>query len=375
MITSKHSRGARGPHAASPSWRRIAVAAALAVLVAMPLAGCSGGGEPVGQQPKEVRAEVTVAQRTQIPRTVTATGELRAENTVEVATRMMGVVREVMVREGQAVVAGECLVRIDETDVLAQKRQAEAALAEARAVLANAETNLARFERLFAEQSVSRSQLDDVRTGRDRARAAAQRAEAALAEIAAHLGYLRVQAPTAGTVTRRLVDPGDMASPGMPLVILEQRNVMKVRAGVSERDIDLIDVGAEVTIAVTSLGQQVFTAPVARITPAANPLSRTFDIEAYLPNEDGRLRTGMFARVDVPVGTREAVLAPSEAVHARGQLTGVWLVDEQDTIRLRWVRTGRRVGGDVEIISGLLGGETVVLRADLPLVEGDKVVR
>lgn len=366
MTTIQRSRGAR------------LLAGALSALVgALLLSGCGGGGnEPAAHQPKEVRAETTTAQRTHIPRMVTATGELLAQNTVEVATRMMGHVREVLVREGQTVAAGECLVRIDDTDVLAQQRQAEAALAEARAVLQNAETNLTRFERLFAENSVSRSQLDDVRTGRDRARAAVQRAEAGLAEVNVHLGYLRVQAPTAGTVTRRLVDPGDMANPGMPLVILEQRNVMKVRAGISERDIDLVDVGAEVQVAVTSLGTgAVFAAPVARITPAANPMSRTFDLEAYLPNVDGRLRSGMFARVEVPVGQRDAVLVPREALHLRGQLTGVWLVDEQGTARLRWVRTGREVGDQVEVIAGLLGGETVVLRADLPLVEGDRVVR
>lgn len=350
-------------------------AAGLLLSLGLLLSGCGGADEPARYEPKQVRAELVEALRTSVPRTVTATGELRAENTVEVATRMMGHVREVLVREGDRVEAGQSLVRIDDTDVLAQRRQAQAALAEAQAVLANAETNLARFERLFAEKSTSRAQLDDVRTGRDRARAGVQRAQAAVAEIDVHLGYLRVQAPTDGTVSRRLVDPGDMARPGMPLVILEQRNVMKVRAGLAEQDIDLIRVGADVRVKVTSLEQTVHTVPIARINPAASPMSRTFDLEAYLPNQDGRLRSGMFARVEVSVGAREAVLVPTEALHRRGQLTGVWLVDDTDTVRLRWIRTGRQFGDETEVISGLQGGETVVLRASLPLVEGDKVVR
>ncbi|MDY0109343.1 MAG: efflux RND transporter periplasmic adaptor subunit [Candidatus Krumholzibacteria bacterium] len=352
----------------------IAAAAALAV-IALALGGCGGGDQPASYQPKEVRADVVAALRTSVPRIVMATGELRAQNTVEVSTRMMGHVREVLVREGMQVAAGQCLVRIDDNDVLAQQRQAEAAVAEARAMLDNAETNLARFERLFAENSVSRAQLDDVRTGRDRARAGLQRTEAALAEVGVHLSYLRVQAPAAGTVIRRLVDPGDMASPGMPLVILEQGNVMKVRAGLSERDVDLVNVGAEVRVKVTSLDQAIYTVPVARIIPAANPQSRTFDLEAYLPNDDRRLRSGMFARVEVPIGARDAILVPREALHLRGQLTGVWIVDETETAHLRWIRTGREVGDEIEIVSGLQGGETLVLRSDLPLVEGDKVVR
>jgi RND family efflux transporter MFP subunit len=360
---------------ATPRVLRLILPTVLVAGLGFVLGGCGGADEPASYQPKEVRVELVTALRTGVPRIVTATGELQAQNTVEVATRMMGHVREVLVRDGEVVEAGQCLVRIDDTDVLAQLRQAQAARAEAQAVLDNAETNLARFERLFAENSVSRAQLDDVRTGRDRARAGLQRAEAMMAEIEVHLGYLRVQAPTAGTVARRLVDPGDMANPGMPLIILEQSNIMKVRAGLSERDVDLVNVGGEVRVKVTSLDQIVHTVPVARIIPAVNPMSRTFDLEAYLPNEDGRLRSGMFARVEVPVGTREAILVPTEALHRRGQLTGVWLVNETETAHLRWIRTGRELGDEVEVVSGLQGGETLVLRADLPLVEGDKVVR
>jgi len=124
---------------------------ALLVVLTIALAGCGGGNEPASYQPKEVRAEIVVAARTTVPRTVMATGELEAQNSVEVSTRMMGHVREVLVREGEKVTAGQCLLRIDDTDMLARKRQAEAAIAEARAVLENAETNLARFERLYAE--------------------------------------------------------------------------------------------------------------------------------------------------------------------------------------------------------------------------------
>lgn len=347
----------------------------LTVTLALAVAGCGSNDEPARYQPKTVNVDVVTAARTVIPRIVMATGTIEAENSVEVSTRLMGHVREVLVREGQTVQTGEVLVRIDDTDMQARKRQAEAGIAEAQAVLDNAETNLERFRRLYAENSVSKSQLDDVRTGRDRALAGLQQAQAMLSEVEVQLEYLRIVAPTSGTVTRRLVDRGDMANPGMPLVMLEQNNIMKVRAGLSERDVDLVDVGAEVRVRVTSLDQATFTVPVARVLPAANPMSRTFDLEAYLPNDDGRLKSGMFARVEVPVGTREAVLVPTVAVHERGQLSGVWVVDDTDTAHLRWIRTGREIGDEVEVLSGLAGGDVVVLQAELPLVEGDKVVR
>ncbi len=347
----------------------------LTVAALVPLAGCGGGpDEPAAYHPKEVRADLVTVDRTRIPRIVTATGELEAENAVEVSTRLMGHVLEVLVRVGERVQTGQVLARIDDTDVQARKRQAEAAIAEARAVLENAETNLARFERLYQEKSVSRSQLDDVRTGRDRAAAGLDRAEAALDEVEVQLDYLRIEAPAPGQVTRRLVDPGDMASPGQPLLMLEQTGTMKVRAGLSEKDVDLVAVGKQVTVKISSLEQATYTVPIARIVPVASSMSRTFDLEAYLPNESGRLKSGMFARVEVPVSSREAVMVPREALHARGQLTGVWIVDEEGTTHLRWIRTGQTIGDQVEVISGLQGGEQLVLRADRPLVEGDKVV-
>lgn len=347
----------------------------LSLPVLLALAACGGGGdEPAHYEPKSVPATVVEVERAVIPRVTTATGTIEAENSIEVSTRLMGHVREVLAREGQRVQAGEVLVRIDDTDMQARKRQAEAGIAEAQAVLDNANTNLERFERLFAENSVSRAQLDDVRTGKHRAEAGLKQAQAALAEVDVQLAYLSIKAPSSGTVTRRLVDPGDMANPGAPLVMLEENGIMKVRAGLAERDVDLVDVGAEVTVQVTSLADAEFTVPVARILPAANPMSRTFDLEAYLPNADRRLRSGMFARVKVPVGSREAVLLPTEALHTRGQLTGVWLVNDEQTANLRWIRVGREMGDRIEVLSGLKGGERVVLRADLPLVEGDKVV-
>jgi RND family efflux transporter MFP subunit len=349
-------------------------AGVLLVCLVFAAAGCGGGDEPASYQPKDVRADLVTAARTSVPRIVMATGTVEAQNSVEVSTRLMGHVREVLVREGEIVAAGQCLVRIDDTDMVARQRQAEAAIAEADAVLKNAESYLSRFERLYAEKSASKSQLDDARTGRDRAAAGLARAQAGLSEVEVQLEYLNIQAPTSGMVTRRLVDPGDMASPGQPLVMLEQTGVMKVRAGLGERDVDLVDVGSEVRVKVTSLDQAVFTVPVARIMPAANPMSRTYDLEAYIPNAGGRLKSGMFARVEVPIGSRDAVLVPAAALHQRGQLTGVWLVDDQSTVHLRWIRTGRAIGDEMEVVSGLQGGETLVLLADLPLVEGDKVV-
>ncbi len=360
------------PRTNSPRSRRAALLLAGTLIL---VAGCGGDHEPAQRAAKDVKATVARTRLATVPTTVTAPGSVAGENRVQVSTRMMGWIREVLVREGAQVSAGQALVRIDDIDLQARRSQAQAGIAEAEAVLANAETNLARFEGLYARKSVSKAQLDDVRTGRDRARAGVDAARAGLRDVEVQLGYLAIKAPIGGTVVRRFVDAGNMASPGQPLLEIEQVGTMKVTAGVSERDVNFVAIGDTVTVEVASGADATFRVPVARIVPAANPTSRTFDLEVYLPNPDGRLKSGMFARVLVPVGERRTVLTPAAAIVKRGQLTGVWLVDAQGQARLRWIRTGRAQGDEVEVISGLAGDETVVLSAEQPLEEGDRVVK
>ena len=355
--------------------RNIVTIAVVAAAAAAGLAGCGSGADSAAGGGKEVRAETGQAARVEVPRLVTASGSLEAASTAMVSTRMMGWVKQVHVDAGQHVEKGDPLVSIDDTDLRAKRAQAEAGIAEAKAVLANAETMVARFERLYAEDSVSKAKLDEVTTGRDRAAAGLAMAKAALREVNVHLSYLDIIAPTAGVIARRMVDPGDMANPGMPLLVLEQSAHMKVVAHVGEKDVSAVSAGDPVSVDVTSLPDAVFATTIDRVVPAANPGSRTYDVEARLDNPDGRLKSGMFARMSIPVGTRSAVVVPADAVIQRGQLTGIWIVDDQGRAGLRWVRLGRALDERIEVLSGLAGGETIILTAAAPLAEGDKVVR
>lgn len=356
---------------ATPTTKSLVILAAAAVL----LTGCGGSDDAATARGKDVRAETLRIERGLVPRQVTASGSLEAARTVMVSTRMMGWVKEVHVEAGQTVAQGDPLVSIDEADLIAKKAQAKAGIVEAEAVLASAERMVGRFERLYAEKSVSKSQLEEVQTGRDRAAAGLDMARAGLREVNVHLSYVDIKAPTAGLVARRMIDPGDMANPGMPLLVLEQAAQVKVVAHVGEKDVSNLSAGDPLSVDVTSLPGAVFETTIARVVPAANPGSRTYDVEAYLDNADGRLKSGMFARVNIPVGTREAVMVPTTAVTRRGQLTGVWIMDDQGLARRRWVRVGHGDGESYEVLSGLEGGETLIVSAEAPLVEGDKVVR
>ena len=227
---------------------RAATAAALAGLLAaaLLLAGCAGETPQVRPAGEDVSGTTVRAAAAELPILVTATGSVEPETRVNVSTRMMGWVRTLHAREGDRVEAGAPLLTIDDADLRAKQVQVEAGIAEARAVTANAEKMAERFESLFAEKSVSRQQLDDVLTGRDRARAGLDAALAARTELAVHLGYLDIVAPIDGVVARRMVEEGDMASPGMPLLIVEQTGLIKAVAHLGEKDISAVKVGQEV---------------------------------------------------------------------------------------------------------------------------------
>ncbi len=360
----------RNNHRAQRALAPLLVGAFLALL-----SGCSRHSETRAPEPRDVKCETAQVALKDMPGEISAVGSLEAETSIMVSTRMMGWVKKIHVTEGQAIHKGDPLLSIDDTDLLAKKAQAEAGIAEAEAVLANAEKMAERFRNLYADKSVSKQQLDDVLTGRDRAAAGLEMAKAGLREVNVHLSYLDIVAPADGIIGRKMVDPGDMANPGMPLLILEDVSTMKVVAHVGEKDISDLKIGDPVRVEITSLPDAVYEAAITKIIPTANPGSRTYDIETVLDNPDGRLKSGMFARVVLQGPATPRILVPADAVIRRGQLTGVWIVREDGTAHLRWIRLGHDHDGMIEALSGLQGGETIVLSAEQPLAEGDKVVR
>ncbi len=357
-------------------YRRFPGLAILLVLIMLTITACGTKSSETNEAQTKTVACVTAPASVQtVPKTVIATGSLEADKSIMISTRMMGWIRKIHVEENQIVIKGDPLISIDDSDLQAKKSQAEAGITEAKAVLTNAERMSARFEKLYEEKSVSRQQLDDVLTGRDRAAAGVAMARAGLREVNVHLSYLDIVAPADGVIARKMIEEGNMANPGMPLLALESTDRMKVVAHLGEKDISMVKPGDVVKINVTSLNNATFTATLDRVIQSANPGSRTYDIETYLDNSDARLKSGMFARVTVPVGERQAILVPTKAVIKRGQLTGVWIVDTNNTIHLRWIRLGHSQGAQTEVLSGMDGTETVVLSAASPLAEGDKAVK
>jgi RND family efflux transporter MFP subunit len=364
------------------------------------LAGCGGKKETHSAKSAPAAAPVPVqvitAATAEAPAVYETTGTVRAKTTGVVSAKVMGYVREVKVSTGDQVQAGQLLIEIDARDLESQVRQAEAASQEARNAeqevnnaVASAKANLElaqvtfkRMEDLFQKKSISNQEYDEAsarlkvaRAGYEMAvskqqqlRAKIRQAEEAVKAARIMLGYARITAPFAGTVVEKRVEPGNLAAPGVPLLVIEQSGGYRFEAAVEESKKTQIRVGSPVTVHLEAI-QKTVPARVSEVVPAGDPQSRTFTVKIDLPSLP-MLHSGMFGRAVFPLGARRQVLAvPADAVIEQGQVTSV-IVAEGGAARHRLVTVGSRQGGKVEILSGLTPGEKVVYPRPANLADG-----
>ena len=310
--------------------------------------------------------EVT-AERVELPVNHQAVGTLQPVSEIRVEAQVAGRILAVKTKAGQTVTQGQELVLLDDRQYRARLSQAEQSLADARAVMTRARSEHARVARLLAGQAATPRQMEQANEALKRAQAQMARAAKQQEEAKVALGYTRVSAPAGGRVIKRLVEPGDTALPGRPLLILQADGGMRLEALLPEGMFAKVRPGQELTVELPSLKRSL-TGRVEEIVPAADPATRTFVVKVALP-QGQNLYPGMFGRLLVPVSARQAVLVPAAAVRRVGQLEMVLL--RQDGVWQRaMVTTGRRMGDKLEVLSGLTGGETLLIPAGdhVPLI-------
>jgi RND family efflux transporter MFP subunit len=263
---------------------------------------------------------------------------------------------------GTPVRAGEVLVRLGVEDVAANRSRATAARDAAQAARDEAARQAARMDTLLSRDAVARVQRDQAQLGLAQAEAQLAMAEAAVQDVATAAGYATLTAPFAGVVASRSADPGDLASPGTPLVVVEDGGPRDALFAVPADLAGGIRQG--VTIPVLDPDGRSAAAPVRVIARTADPVTRTVEVRLIVPREwpSGIAVTALF-----PAGHHEGIAVPASAIVRRGQLTGVRVL-MGDAVVLRWVRLGRPVaipagGADsarVEVLSGLEPGDRIV---------------
>lgn len=357
----------------------------LLAIFAAPLifAGCSDNSGPGLSEVK--RAEITgvgttAASVKSVPDIIEAAGTIRAANVGVVSSKVMGSVTAVFVKEGQRVAKNELLMTIDDSDISQKKKAAEAAhreasfgLENARAQLVNAEATYKRYSNLFEANAISRQEFENITLQRDGARLNASameeavlRAGAGLEEARVYSGYARIKAPFTGVVTEKKIDRGSMAAPGSPLVVVEDDSSFVLEANFDGRHMGAVKPGMDLAVAADN-GRE-YRAKVTEAVPSIDAATRTFLVKASIRGEG--LRTGFYAKVSASVGQRRVLTVPASAIVEKGQLIGVYTVDEKGVVSYSLVRVGRSYGGEVEVTAGLGEGDRVISAGAERAVDG-----
>lgn len=328
------------------------------------LAGLTVGGGGCGHQSERaeppalpaasVRAQVIEAKKRIATEEVVGTVRAKLRSVIE--AKVSGRIEQMLVVPGQSVKAGELLAVIDAREVQARFDQAVA-------LRQQAEADLKRLTALLEQKILSPAEFDN-------AQARARVAIAGVTEAETMLSYTKVTAPFAGVITRKHADVGDLASPGKPLLDLEDSRVLRLEADVPEAVVGKLALGDKLPVRIAALGTEG-EGVISEIAPAADPGSRTFLVKLDLPAQPG-LRAGQFGRVAMPVGETTALRVPVAAVIQRGQMEMVFVV-RANQAQLRLVKTGKRIGDEVELVSGVEAGEQIAVGNVAGLMDGQPV--
>lgn len=297
-------------------------------------------------------------------------GVVQPARQADVSSRVSGPVVALRVTAGSTAAAGQTLLEIEPEVSEGQLAQARGALGQAQAALALAERNFERYRALHGENAASDLELDMARMEYERARGAVQQAEGAVKAAATVAGESEVKAPFAARVVRHLVEVGDLAAPGRPLVRIESLENQQIWLTVRAADAGRVELGDELEIrfdARPDLG--AVSGRVEEIVPSADPATHTQTVKVGL----GQLRipSGFNGRATIAGDATERLAIPASAVHRRGGLELVVVRAPDGTARTRAVTTGPVLeGGRIEILSGLDAGAAVVLDAPGPIADG-----
>ncbi len=293
-------------------------------------------------------------------------GTVKAAQVATIAPQTTGRVSEVLVREGTPVRQGQALVVLTAPDTAQRTRGAEQQMAAAVAARQLADATYARTLALFQNEAVSKQELDRALAAQQGAIAEEERARAAIAEAASLEGYLTIFSPYDGVVTRQLAETGMLVSPAQPLVTVEDASHYEIEVWVDVAQSG--KVRPEMMVEAQKDGEEAQQGKVLYVSPGATPDSRSFLVK-IIPL-GGNWRTGEYAQVRFPIATKQQLTVPKSAVKAKGQLTGVYVVDPKNVISFRLIRLGRTSGEQVEVLAGLTGQERIVVDGVEHAVDG-----
>lgn len=330
------------------------------------------------QQSSEVVVNVNQVKNIMMNSTLTASGKIQPENSANISTRIMGYVMKIHAKIGQNVKQGQLLVSINSSDLQAKLAQVESSISQAQVGYMSAKKDYERFYNLFNQKSTTQKELDDMTTRMEIAKASLEAAKQMKQEVAAQFAYTNIKAPFSGIITGQIAKEGDIASPGMPILTMEGTNRLQAVAMVSESNITAIKQGSNVEVLIKALNKKT-AGEVAEISKSALNTGGQYIVKINLPKLAPSVLSGMFVNVEflnttkIVNASNSEIMIPKEALVRQGQLLGVYTVGQNKTALLRWLRIGKTMGTQVEVLSGLSIGESYISHAEGKLFNGAKL--
>jgi multidrug efflux pump subunit AcrA (membrane-fusion protein) len=384
-------------------------------LLATTAASCGKNQEVAAEKPPVVKgARVERVSKSPVGDYYEATGTVRSKTTTVLSSKILGTVISLRAREGDKVSVGQALIEIDNRDANAQLQKAGAGLRQAQEGLAEveqainaaesaqaaadannrlADSTFARYQTLFKRKSISPQEFDEAKAKQVMAEAEARRAADILKMLAAKkrqalaqidqakadvanaqvlISYARISSPISGVVVAKHTEVGSTATPGTPLLTIEDGSHYRLEVAVEESQLGKIGMGQRARLRIDALGADDLEGAVSELTPAADPMSRSYTVKVDLPARQSA-RSGLYGVARFASGQKQAILIPQKAVAYRGQLAGVFVVDDAGVARLRLIKTGKTYGENVEALSGLNDGERVVVDGVADVKDGASI--
>ena len=362
------------------------------------LAACGSKEQAQKPTPPEITGvAVETIHLQSTPEYYEAVGTVKSKTSSVLGAEISGTVRRILVQEGDRVRRGQLLAVLDDRTQHAQLDAAVAgieassqgqvevsqSLAAATADRQFAEATFHRYKGLLAKNSVSRQEYDNAETqykgavahenalkAREKQMAAQhQQAQAQHASAEAVLSYARITSPIDGVVTSKSVDEGTLVMPGTPLLTVEDTNHFRLEASVPALYLGVAHIGQPVPV---EIGTQQFQGRVVEIVPAADPNTRSFTVKVELP-ANCSCQPGQYGKAEIAIGERNRLLVPDNVLVRRGELEGLFVINSEGIAQYQLVKTGRMIGDQVEILSGLADGERIAVSQVDRLSDGMRV--
>lgn len=319
----------------------------------------------------EKRVEVAPAVISELVFEVSGSGSVRAHRTATLSAEVPGRVEELAASEGTGVEPGALLVRLDGHDIEHQIEVAKASISREQVELAK--TDYERKERLFHEDAVVRSVYDEAKNRYLSLDSAYKSAQARIKQLREQLAKTSIRAPMSGVVVKTFVNPGELVAPGVPVVALENLEKVLVKVDLADRDFVGVRLGQPVEATTDAFPGRVFRGEITRLGSAANPVTRTFEVEASLLNTDFSLRSGMIVWLRIIQGKAKGLVVPKDALIEQTEGRGELFVVRGGVARLLEVRLGHQRDRWIQVFDGVSEGDEVVVFGQDGLADGQSV--